>query len=481
MSDKSHKTKCETETIKLETKLENSIIKSQFDEKGNLVKIEKFNKDKSQKLSEATFAEDGRTIKEQIQYEYSNDNTKEPFKKTIYNNIENKITILNKTDNTKTVIDNNNNITTIENNINNTITTETYYPNENIKTRTIKNKTDNKLISIEEFYNDGKTVNKLETYENGKRIKSELFDDQSRKIQEDTYYSFDDSKVHKSTSYDADTGREIEDKYFDSFGRLDKTIKYTYKGNTKQLDTYNDNNKIKKTEIINTKDNSSEELIYDNNGRVKQVTKFYPNNEKDVEIFFDDNGKIDKLKTYYENKCNREYSFQNINDFNRDKFLLLSTTERENLLDRLIERNTKCCTEYSKNGQKVFETFYREDEKTIEKMIRYDENEKKIFEIFYKKDGKTREKMIAYNKNEQKTSETFYKEDGKDIEKIEYDENEKKDFAMTFLKRCKKALKKFMNENKMVLTEQQELDVLIKAIKKLPTQEQSKTTTPPLN
>ena len=82
MSDKSHKTKCETKTTELETKLENSTIKSYFDEKGSLVKIEKFNKDESQKLSEVTFAEDGRTIKEQIQYEYSDSDSN--TKKTIY-------------------------------------------------------------------------------------------------------------------------------------------------------------------------------------------------------------------------------------------------------------------------------------------------------------------------------------------------------------------------------------------------------------
>ena len=67
MSDKSYK--IETTT------LENSIIESHFDKQGNLVKIEKFNKDiKSQKLSEVTFSKDGRTIMEQIQYEYSDSN-----------------------------------------------------------------------------------------------------------------------------------------------------------------------------------------------------------------------------------------------------------------------------------------------------------------------------------------------------------------------------------------------------------------------
>ena len=201
MSDKSYKTEI--------TNLENYIINSYFNKQGNLIKIEKFNKDskdsKNQKLSEVTFAEDGRTIKEQIQYEYSNDNTKEPFKKTIY--------------------DNDTNITTIEDN--NTITTETHYSNGKVKERIIKDKNTYKILCTREFdkngvcisdttyekgqqtfkrefdkngvcisattyeygqqtfkrefHNDGKTIKKLETYENGKRIKSELFDEQSKK------------------------------------------------------------------------------------------------------------------------------------------------------------------------------------------------------------------------------------------------------------------------------------------------------------
>ena len=453
MSDKSYKTEI--------TNLENYIINSYFNKQGNLIKIEKFNKDskdsKNQKLSEVTFAEDGRTIKEQIQYEYSNDNTKKPFKKTIYNS---------------------KNTTTIEDYKNNTITEETHYPNGNIKERIIKDKTTDTILCKREFgkngvcisdttyekgqqtfkrefdkngvcisettyengqqtfkrefHNNGKTVKKLETYENGKRIKSELFDEQSKKIQEDTYHSFDGNKVQKSTLYDADTGREIEDKYFDPLCNLNKTIKYI--GNTKRIDNYNANNKIEKTEIINTEDNSREELIYDDKGKVKQITKFYPNNEKDVEIFFDNNGKIDKLKTYYENKCNREYSFQNINDFNRDEFLSLSTTERENLLDQLIERNTKCCTEYSKNGQKVIETFYRENGETVEKVIEYDVDGKKNVETFFKKDGETIEKTIKYGEN------------GNEIKSTK-----------------------------------EELNVLIDAINELPTQKQSKTTISPLN
>ena len=386
------------------------------------------------KLQEITFTEENENvIKEIIWYEYNKATNK-----------------LIKT----TTCDNNNNTITIEDNINNTITTETYHSNGKIKERIIKDKKNNNIISIEnfnengictsetvyntegqktfkrEFYEDGEIVKCLHTYENGKRIKSELFDKKNNKIQEDTYCSFNDTKIQQSTTYDPQTKMITKDVYLDALGQIDRKVQYTYTETATRLDTYNSNGKKTKTEIFDKENNKIGEQILDDDEQVIQITKFYPNKEKDLEIFFDNDGKIEKLKTYHKNKCNREYTFQNIVNFDRDKFLNLSTVERGNQFKQLMETNMKYYAEYD-NGKKIREAYFREDGKTVKEIIEYT-NGKKDTETIYREDSNTKEKMITYT-NGKKDTEAICREDGKTVKKmIRYDENGKKTIKIFF-------------------------------------------------
>ena len=232
------------------TILENSIIESYFNENNELVKIEKFDKtNKKLKLSEITFKDNGRTPEKQIQYEYNETNNK-LIKTTTYNNNNNTITIEDIKNNRITTYNNNNNnnTVTIDDNISNTITTETHHSNGKIKKRTIKDKKNNNIISTRnfnengictsatayntegqknferEFYEDGEIVKCLHTYENGKRIKSESFDKENNKIQEDTYCSFNDTKIQQSTTYDPQTKMITKDVYLDGLGQIDRQV-----------------------------------------------------------------------------------------------------------------------------------------------------------------------------------------------------------------------------------------------------------------